>query len=300
MSTPPSIVLKSYAAKTTPPSEQTKFWQAQDIGQVELLRATYITHSFSRHVHEGFAIGIIEAGAEAFYYRGANHVAPAGSIVLINPDEVHTGYAVEETGWTYCMLYPEASLLQQAASEAAGRPRGIPYFPNPVIKDEYMTRLIRDLHFTLEKSTAFLERQSRFLATLAQLILRHADDHPVLSPATAAHKAVQRAQAYLEAHYMDNITLEQLAQIAELSPFHLTRIYRKAIGLPPHAYLTQVRIRHAKNLLSLGLPIAQVAFETGFADQSHLTRHFKRIVGVPPGQYLLSSKNVQDRLAWDC
>jgi AraC-like DNA-binding protein len=280
-----------------PASEQTKFWLAQDIGQVELLRARYITHSFSRHAHEGFAIGIIEQGAEAFYYRGAMHVAPVGSIVLINPGEVHTGHAAGDDGWVYRMLYPEAELLQQAASEAAGRKRGIPYFPNPVIHDEYLTQLIRNLHWTLEKSTSFLQRQSQFLATLVQLILRHADDPPGWSSTTGPHRAVKQAQAYLEAHYPENITLEQLAQIADLSQFHLTRIFAKTVGLPPHAYLTQVRISRAKKLLSFGMPIAQVAAETGFADQSHLTRHFKRIVGVTPGQYLLNSKNVQDKLA---
>jgi AraC-like DNA-binding protein len=288
---------KTPAAKPT--AEQTKFWFARDVGNVELLRATYITHTFSRHAHEGFAIGIIEQGAEAFYYRGAMHVAPAGSIVLINPGEVHTGHAAGQMGWTYRMLYPEAALLQQAASEAAGRARDIPYFQNPVIEDPYLTGLIRNLHVTLEQSTSPLDRQSHFLATLIQLVLRHADDRPVLLPAADEHRAVKRARAYLEAHYVDNVSLEQLARLADLSPFHLTRIFSSTVGLPPHAYLTQVRIRHAKRLLSRGWPIAQVALETGFADQSHLTRHFKRIIGITPGQYILNSKNVQDKLAWE-
>jgi AraC-like DNA-binding protein len=281
----------------TATTEQTKFWLARDIGQVELLRARYITHTFSRHTHEGFAIGIIEQGAEQFYYRGATHVAPAGSIVLINPAEVHTGHAAGDDGWLYRMLYPEAGLLQQAASEAAGRQRGIPYFPEPVIRDAHLTRLIRHLHRTLEQSDSHLARQAQFLETLVQLVLRHADDRPSLSPATGPHRAVRQARAYLEAHFTENVTLADLAKIAGLSQFHLTRLFRQALGLPPHAYLTQVRIRKAKGFLTTGLPIAQVAAETGFTDQSHLTRHFKRIVGVPPGQYILNSKNVQDRWA---
>jgi len=277
------------------PTEQTKFWLAQDIGQVELLRARYITHAFSRHTHEGFAIGIIEQGAEQFYYRGATHVAPAGSIVLINPGEVHTGHAAGDDGWVYRMLYPEAGLLQQAASEAAGRDRGIPYFPEPVIKDAYLTQLIRNLHRTLEESDSHLARQAQFLETLVQLVLHHADDRPGMSPINGPHRAVQQARAYLEAHFTENITLAELTQVAGLSRFHLTRLFRQALGLPPHAYLTQVRVRQAKALLVADLPIAQVAAETGFTDQSHLTRHFKRVVGVTPGQYLLNSKNVQDR-----
>ena len=282
-----------------PTAEQTKFWLAQDVGNVELLRATYITHSFTRHVHEGFAIGIIEGGAEAFYYRGAMHVASAGSIVLINPGEVHTGHAAGQTGWTYRMLYPEADLLRQAASNVAGRPRDIPYFPQPIIKDAYLTGLIRNLHIVLEQSVSPLERQTHFLETLGQLVLRHADDRPSAAPPTGEHRAVKRARTYLEGHYPENVSLIQLAEVSDLSPFHLTRIFSQTVGLPPHAYLTQVRISRAKSLLQQGWSIAQVAFETGFADQSHLTRHFKRIVGVTPGQFILNSKNVQDKLAWE-
>jgi AraC-like DNA-binding protein len=272
--------------------ETSKFWHAQDIGNVELLRATYITHTFSRHVHEGFAIGVIERGAETFFYRGATHVAPAGTVVVINPGEVHTGEAIDEEGWSYRMLYPEVALLRQAASEASGRARGIPFFPNPVIRDDYLAGLIRNLHFILEKSDSALERQSHFLETFIQLVLRHADNGPVLSPLAGAHPGIDQARAFLEANYTQNVSLEQLSGLAGVSSFHLTRLFREAVGLPPHAYLNQVRIFHAKKLLTLGQPIAEVAFETGFADQSHLNRHFKRIVGVTPGQY---SKNVQDR-----
>ena len=64
------------------------------------------------------------------------------------------------------------------------------------------------------------------------------------------------------------------------------RVFRKVLGLPPHAYLVQVRITQAKKLLASGMAIAEVAAETGFSDQSHLHRHFKRIVGVTPGQYV--------------
>lgn len=289
-----SLSPKTYNPPLTT-SEQTKFWLARDIGQVELLRARYITHSFSRHTHEGFAIGIIEQGAEQFYYRGATHVAPAGSIVLINPGEVHTGHAADDDGWVYRMLYPEATLLQQAASEAAGRERGIPYFPQPVIRDAHLTRLIRQLHRTLEQSDSHLARQAQFLETLVQLVLRHADDRPGLSRPSGPHRAVQQTRAYLEAHFTENVSLAELTEVAGLSRFHLTRLFRQTLGLPPHAYLTQVRVRKAKGLLTAGLPIAQVAAETGFTDQSHLTRHFKRVVGVTPGQYLLNSKNVQDK-----
>jgi AraC-like DNA-binding protein len=70
-----------------------------------------------------------------------------------------------------------------------------------------------------------------------------------------------------------------------MSPFALLRAFRDETGLPPHAYLNQLRVRLARQLLDGGVAPALVAAEAGFADQAHLTRHFKRVVGVPPGAY---------------
>lgn len=278
--------------------EKVKFWQAQDIGGVDLLRATYFTHAFSRHVHNGYAIGIIERGAETFYYRGATHVAPAGSVVVINPDEIHTGQAVvTEEGWSYRMLYPETALVQKAASSAFERWQGVPNFTNPVIWDETLVPLIRRLHVTLETSASALERETAFVTTLAQLIARHAKGWVEPRHLAASIRAINWSREYLEAHFDQNISLEQLADIANLSPYHFTRTFKEVVGLPPHAYLNHIRIERAKTLLTQGCPIAQIAAETGFVDQSHLTRRFKRIVGVTPGQYAINSKNVQDDFA---
>jgi AraC-like DNA-binding protein len=265
--------------------EQITFWRDPAFNNLELLRATYITHSFAPHIHEGYAIGVIDKGAEHFMYRRSNHVAPQGNIVVIQPGEMHTGSAATAYGWTYRMLYPESSLLQRAASEMAGRERGIPFFPSPVIDDPALATLLSHLHATLEHSPSTLERESQLLWTFAQLILRHAENRPILRHAPTERISVQKARAYLEDHYAENISLEELAAFVNLSLFHLLRVFRDAVGLPPHNYLTQVRITRAKQLLLTSMSLAQVALTVGFTDQSHLTKHFKRIMGVTPGQY---------------
>jgi AraC-like DNA-binding protein len=267
--------------------EQTKYWQAPDLGNLELLRATYITHAFTRHTHQGYAIGVVERGAETFYYRGGIHVAPAGSIVVINPGEAHTGQAVDKRGWSYRMLYPEIALLQQAALEVSRQWQHLPDFPNPVIHDSYLAYLLRRLHIVLESSTSQTERETHFYSVMAQLIARHAEGYHNLNGVHSSQHAVYRAKEYLETHFTKNISLTELAKISNLSHYHFVRVFRDIVGLPPHAYLTQIRVERAKTLLAQAWPIAHVATETGFVDQSHLTRHFKRIVGVTPGQYLL-------------
>jgi len=265
--------------------EYIKFWHDPTLDNLELIHATYVTHSFSPHMHEGYVIGVIEKGAEQFAYQRRQHIAPAGSIVFINPGEMHTGSSVDKNGWTYRTLYPSIELLQQAVSDLTGKQRDIPFFAEPVVHDPEMMREITLTHRALEEQASDLERESRLLWTLARLISRYADDHPHPRLFTKEHGSVQRARAYLEENYAENISLEQLAAIANLSPFHLLRSFRGQMSLPPHAYQMYIRITHAKRMLRMGLPSVDTAIAVGFADQSHFTKHFKRIVGVPPGLY---------------
>ncbi|MGB3789288.1 MAG: AraC family transcriptional regulator [Phormidesmis sp.] len=277
------------------PKEQVKFWRDPVLRDLEMLRATYIDYSFSRHAHEGFGIAIVESGAMEFEYRGAMHTAPAGSIVVTHPGEMHTGHAVLKTGWTYRTLLPAVDWLQQAASELTEqRTSSVPYFASPVIHDAWLNQQMVALHATLESSPSALERESRFLWGLARLIQGYASDRPCAKALGKEHQAVQQIRDYLSAYYASNISLNELAIQVKLKPLRLLRVFKKEIGLPPHAYLTQVRVYKAKRLLALGGSIAETAVETGFVDQSHLHRHFKKIVGVTPGQYVQGCKNVQD------
>jgi len=259
---------------------------------VELLRAHYVTQTFNRHTHDGFAVGVIEDGALGFYYHGANVIAPAGMVNLVNPGEVHTGHAATDGGWTYRMFYLDADLLQDAAAQIAGRPEAVPFFREGVLSDEPLANTLRALHTGLESGhLSRLEIESRFLAALTQLIERHAEPSP--RPHRVAHEpaAVKRARDYIEAYHAENLSVRDLASVAHLSPFHFIRVFQAQTGMPPHAYLMQTRVRRARALLTQGWRIVDAAYETGFVDQSHLTKHFKRTLGYSPGQY---RNSVQD------
>lgn len=265
--------------------EQIKFWHYSNLSNLELLRATYVTHTFAPHTHEGYVVGVVEQGAEQFRYRGNLHLAPAGSIVLINPGEVHTGSAASEHGWTYRTLYPSIELLQRAASDLSGRRHDVPFFAEPVVQDaEVMTEIFLT-HRAMAEEAPTLERESRFLWMLARLIARHADDCPRPRRLSKEHTALQRVRAYLEEYYAENISLQELADVAQLSPFYLLRAFKSQMHLPPHAYQIQVRVTRARQMLLAGMSCVDTALAVGFADQSHFSKHFKRIVGVPPGLY---------------
>ncbi len=108
--------------------EQVKLWCAHDCGNFEIMRATYVTHSFSRHAHDSFCIGIVEQGAVTLPCLGTAHFIPAGNLLVINPGDVHAGHTPVDTGWTYWMIYPDAALLQNAMSEITERRYDLPFF----------------------------------------------------------------------------------------------------------------------------------------------------------------------------
>ena len=149
------------------------------------------------------------------------------------------------------------------------------------------------LHFSRENSATALARQSAMLEMLIKLITRHANEKPRPTPSRKEHRAVKKVREYIIEHYDRNISLAELTRLANLSAYHLTRVFTKEIGMPPHAFQTQVRIAGAKKLIRDGLPLSFVAARTGFADQSHFIRHFKRLLKITPGEYLKNSKNVQ-------
>jgi AraC family transcriptional regulator len=93
---------------------------------------------------------------------------------------------------------------------------------------------------------------------------------------------------YIQEHLDAELTLDALATVAQLSPYHFARLFKNSTGLPPHRYIIARRVERAKELLRGGdrLPLAEVATEVGFADQGHFTRHFKRLVGVTPKRFL--------------
>jgi AraC family transcriptional regulator len=100
---------------------------------------------------------------------------------------------------------------------------------------------------------------------------------------------------YINNHLHQDLKLDELAAIAQLSPYHFLRLFKQSIGITPHQYILQCRLNHAKNLLQHShLSIAEIAIRTGFCDQSHLTRHFKRIMGMTPKQ-LWRSRSISQR-----
>ena len=247
------------------------------LDSLTLITASPVT-PFPKHSHEHFVVAVTEVGVCGNVYREGLRFAGSGSLVVIHPGEIHTGFPAGKAAWAYRAAYPELSLFRELAV------MDIPYFPEPVIHDSALALEFLTAHRLLESSAELLEGQDRLMRVLGQLAARYAHfrrESPLPPPSVAA---LRRARDYLESVYDRNVTVAELAKVADLSLFHFLRAFQRQFGLTPHAFLNQLRVGRAREMILRGKPIAQAAVETGFVDQSHLTRWFKRLLGVTPGR----------------
>jgi AraC-like DNA-binding protein len=266
-------------------------WRTDDLGGMEVFRATLSEFAFHPHAHEEFFVALTEAGLATPVYRGDRHVVGPGDVIVLNPEEAHAGGPAAESSWTYRALYPGPDLMREIAAEFPGGRPALPEFGADVVRDPEVAARLRRFHRLSESpGSSGLEREAHLAEALVRLVGRHASPARAPRPAGRERRAVRLSREYLQEHAEENVTLAELARYAGLSPFHLCRVFREAAGMTPHDYQTQVRVRRAKSLLRAGLPITLAAAQAGFYDQAHLNRHFKRIVGMTPGGYL---KNTQ-------
>ncbi|MBU1002731.1 MAG: AraC family transcriptional regulator [Proteobacteria bacterium] len=253
---------------------------------VEVLTARFTDQRFSKHFHRRYGLGVIERGAMAFSFLGQNFVADAGSVNLTVPGEMHDGHAATREGWAYRMLYLDQEVVERAASQAAGRPVAPPDFATGVIHDPQLAARVHACHLIMENAQAsLLAQQSALLSMLGLWIKRHAADRITNLRTGPEPSGVALARTFMDEHCAQDISLDELAGLAHLSPYHFLRVFHRAVGAPPHAYLMNSRIRRARQLLRTQMRLADIAQETGFSDQAHFTTTFRRFTGLTPGNY---------------
>ena len=252
---------------------------------IERLRARFTRYAYDRHAHETYAIGMTEEGSQTFTCRGESHATRPGAIILFNPTELHDGHATTADGFTYRMLYIDTATVRGVLAGEAGDPE--PLFDRSLVLDPTTARLIARAYDALAPETPTLARDDVLLRLLLRLAQRYGGAS-VPTPSGRADRAVLTVRDRLRDSPEDDVSLKDLADLAGLSRFHLTRLFQRRFGLAPSAYLRLLRLERAKRRLAAGDTPADVAAALGFVDQAHLTRRFKAAYGMTPGRYRAS------------
>lgn len=265
--------------------EQIHVWRLDELPGLELRSGVAVTAPYPRHWHEEYQFCLIQAGGGELFYRGVHHETPSTSLFIVHPGEVHANQT--ETGCSFRSIYVTPQFVSRALTGVSRWEQSLPFFPNPMIFDRDIITLYQRVHVS---SGTALEQESALLEMLTRLVTRYAQAKYPSQAAGREHKAVVKIRDYIFEGHARNISLKELSQLVDLSAFHLTRVFAKQIGMPPHAFQTQVRIARAKELLKKGMSLSSVAVSTGFADQSHFNRHFKRLMKITPGAYLKTAR----------
>jgi AraC-like DNA-binding protein len=266
------------------PADRAEFRRPAGHEGVELYRAHIVHHRFAPHLHDGYGLGVIESGQERFDYRGREHFAPAGAIVLMQPGELHTGGAASPQGWRYRMMYLDEAVLAEHLGRAGDGPTW--RFDHAVrAGDTQRAAALARALSALWHAECGLAADAALAEALGLLAPLAAGHRPAPSARPAQARPFQTVVDALHAELAREWRLNELAALAGLSPFHFQRAFKAAYGISPHQWRMALRVAEARRLLARGEPAAEVAGAVGLADQAHLTRRFAGMYGVTPARY---------------
>jgi AraC-like DNA-binding protein len=199
---------------------------------------------------------------------------------------------VRQGGFAYRMLYVPQRWLRLAWDDA---PRGDPGFAACLQDDPALAAAIRSACIALSRPAERLVRDAALDAVLRRL--RPYFGEPArATPARRDVRVARLAREQLHEALAADLSADALARAAGAADrFQLARAFRAAYGTSPHAYLIQIRLLHARQLLASGEKPAAVAAVCGFADQSHLGRRFRRAYGLTPAEFRALRTNVPDK-----
>ncbi len=250
-----------------------------------MMRADFTTLEFAPHVHDELVIAVTEAGGSRFRSQGVEDYAEPETLLVFNPDEPHSGRVGANGRWRYRALYLSLSALGDAMSDLELSAPQLPYFRENKLYDPDLARRFVAMHRAFEEGETALAKSGALLEGLADLFTRHGTPHYRPRCPGDERRIIAHLTDYLAAHFSEDVSLAQLAELAGMTAFHVIRCFNRETGLSPHAYLNQLRLREARRLLAAGKRPAEAALAVGFYDQSALNRHFRRAFGVTPGQY---------------
>ena len=248
-------------------------WAGLDIERVVLSSGARRVRFQSR-----YAVVLTDSGSGVVRCAGQmNRCSPHRGCVLA-PACLWTAEATSATRWSYTTLSISSQTLR-ALADGVGMGAQLPQRGTTSAVSEATAAAARRVveEFAAER------RLVQGLGALVDLAAALAESSPAMTDRSTP-PAIVRARTYLEQRSR-NVPSRQVARHVGLSPFHFIRLFRRAVGVPPNAYATLVRIGRAERLLRAGVPIAHAAEAAGFYDQSHLNRCFRRFVGITPGEY---------------
>jgi AraC-like DNA-binding protein len=254
--------------------------RARHLAGVELLTCAADPRPW-RWFHETYSFCACKSAGAGWRYRGGNYFLNDGSVMLLEPGEMHCNTVVHKAAnFKVVLVSPDAfgALTYELGIPATA------HFRAAQVDGSGLFPAIWRLGRAIEANATPLAQQV-LLAQAVRVLADHGERAPRPTPGTGEPRAIALAKSYLEEKCREPITLDELSAVAGINRFRLVQSFRKAVGMPPHAWQLLLRVQRSRPYLAQGMPVVSVATEFGFYDQAHFARHFKRIMRVTPGEY---------------
>lgn len=241
-------------------------------------------HATPKKSYKTYAVHFILEGKGSYTVHGKTYRLGAGQGFMIRPNTPNSYVADEKEPWKYVYAV-FCGADDDALVHHAGLGDGVEVFDFPL--DDDMIRDIYAMHAAGKRNEARgYDLTGYFLLCMSRLVRSNSSSEGETEG--ACERYLRQAMLYVEDHYSEGVTVEEIASAVGLDRTYLYRIFRAKLGVSPREYLLGVRLERAADLLrDSELPIAEVGAETGFHDASHFYKSFSSKYGVTPKQYRL-------------
>ena len=266
--------------------DEVSYQQAAGLPGVVLSTGRYAAFRFEPHYHLECHVGLISAGVQRQSARGESLYLTRGTINLVPAGEVHDGVAATDGAYTLHTFRLSSELLAGLGEELSGR-QGVPTHAATLLHDPALAERLLRMHALLGQSASDeLLHEACLLEVFEALFSRFLKPVPPASGRTLPLKSIDRVREFAQASLADKIVLDDLARMVDLDRFSFLRLFKRTIGMTPHAWLLRLRLERAVELLRQGgdRPITEIAHAVGFFDQSHFNRAFRQAYGVTPSR----------------
>ena len=273
-----SIVSSNRVLYTPSAFARSSLLHLQEIGTLQALAP----HTSSRSNLQSYLYFTVLSGSGMLTYDGKKYDLKKGDMVFIDCRKPYS-HTTDSNLWSlrWCHFYgPTLSFVYEKYVERGGRPTFRPEETAPFLS-------ILDALYKLASGSDYI-RDMRINEELNRLctLLMEQSWHPEEATTAPKKLSVVEVKEYLEQHYAEKISLDELSKQFFINKYYLTRVFKEQFGQSITAYLTSLRITHAKQLLRFSeKSVEEIGLECGLGQLHYFSRVFKEVEGVPPSIY---------------
>lgn len=225
-------------------------------------------HSYGPAIRRHCIIHYCMSGKGIFRNAGGTYEISAGKAFIINPDEITFYKADEKDPWFYCWIAFSGSICEQLKDK-------------PSVFDVKETGIFDEIQSLVNQNVVFPEKYLICLIKLFEEIM------PAVENGMPSYAL--RAKEYIKLHYMDELSVEQLADSFNIDRRYLLRLFKKEFGITIVNYIVRTRLEVAYGLLCQGFSVSKTAVMCGYNDAYNFSKMFKKYHNISPSEVYRSS-----------